>query len=316
MFCIVAFVVLAILGIFSATNRALAREALDCVFRRFTLRPCNTGFDEKMKARILGSVITRSETAARVINRNFELISWTFFILMLASSIWAVRGVYLYYVTGSCNGLNQSAFCVFDPTGQNNQTSALSQSCKLKPTTISDLTLKDVDLSSFPVLNGTSLNKIVFVGCYHCDYTRKAYPMVRDLVDRFGYSFTFLHYPVKESSDYFSKLSACAYKQDPGKYWRFNDAMFAADKANLDDPAFIQKTLTDAGLDPVKAEHCVSDPATEALAKQQMQEVMKTNFFGTPTVFINGKALVGPKPYRVYAIMAEGLFYWLKPPVR
>ncbi len=71
MFCIVAFIVLSILGIFSATNRALAREAMDCVFRRVTLRPCNTGFDEKMKARILGTVITRSETAAVFINKNF-----------------------------------------------------------------------------------------------------------------------------------------------------------------------------------------------------------------------------------------------------
>jgi hypothetical protein len=58
MFCIVAFAVLSILGIFSATNRALAKEALDCVLRRVTLRPCNTGFDEKIKAKILGSVIT------------------------------------------------------------------------------------------------------------------------------------------------------------------------------------------------------------------------------------------------------------------
>ena len=51
MFCIVAFVVLSILGIFSAANRRLAKEALDCVFRRITFRPCNTGFDEKMKAK-------------------------------------------------------------------------------------------------------------------------------------------------------------------------------------------------------------------------------------------------------------------------
>jgi protein-disulfide isomerase len=39
---------------------------------------------------------------------------------------------------------------------------------------------------------------------------------------------------------------------------------------------------------------------------------VKTKFYGTPTIFINGEALVGPKPYRVYAIAAEGLFYWLK----
>jgi hypothetical protein len=29
-------------------------------------------------------------------------------------------------------------------------------------------------------------------------------------------------------------------------------------------------------------------------------------------VFINGDALVGPKPFRVYAIKLAGLFYWLK----
>ncbi len=78
MFCIVAFVILGILGIFSATRRELAKEALHCVFRRVILRPCDTGFDEKLKARILGSVIMRSETAARILNRNFELLSWVF----------------------------------------------------------------------------------------------------------------------------------------------------------------------------------------------------------------------------------------------
>ena len=106
MFCIIAFIVLSILGIFSASNRELAREALDCVLRRVTLRPCNTGFDEKMKAKILGTVITRSEASARFLNKYFEPLSWVFFILLLGSSIWSVRGVYLYYTTGSCNGLN------------------------------------------------------------------------------------------------------------------------------------------------------------------------------------------------------------------
>ena len=79
MFCIVAFVILGIMGIFSATNRALAKEAFDCVLRRVTLRPCNTGFDQKMKAKILGSVITRSEFAARLISKNFELLLIPFY---------------------------------------------------------------------------------------------------------------------------------------------------------------------------------------------------------------------------------------------
>ena len=312
MFCIIAFVVLSILGIFSATNRALAREAMDCVFRRVTLRPCNTGFDEKMKAKILGKVINRSEGAARLISKNFELLSWIFFILMLASSVWAVVGLYNFYVTGSCNGLNDESFCVFDPNGANNQVSSVSSTCSLTPTSANDLTLNGVNLDGFPVLDKSAADKIVFIGCYSCEYTRKTYPMIMDLVNHFGVSFTFLHYPVKEPTDQLSRLGYCVNQQDPAKLWKLNDTLFAADRADLEKDSFIQKTLVDLGLDTGKITTCVNDPLTEDTVKKQMAEIEKTGFYGTPTVFINGKALVGPKPYRVYAITLEGLFYWLK----
>lgn len=314
MFCIVAFVVLAILGIFSASNRALAKEALDCVFRRVTFRPCNTGFDEKMKAKILGTVINRSETAARLISKNFELLSWTFFVLMLASSIWAARGLYLFYVTGSCNGLNQEAFCVFDPKGENNQVSTPGgiPTCSIKPITEKDLTLKGVDLTLFPVRNPDAKEKIVMVGCYACDYTRKAYPMVRDLVDKTGASFTFLEYPVKTKTDYLAKIGYCAYQEDPDKYWKLNDALFATDKTILEDKGAVQKTMSSLGLDAAKIEACAIHPLTEDAVQRNLKEIVKTKFYGTPTVFINDRVLVGPKPYRVYAILLEGLFFWLR----
>ena len=314
MFCIIAFVILAIMGIFSATNRALAKEAMDCVFRRVTFRPCNTGFDEKMKAKILGTVITRSETAARLINKNFELLSWAFFILVTASTIWSARGLYLFYVTGSCNGLNDSGFCVFDPKGENNQVSTSGQGCKVNLATgaPAGLTLKGVNLDGFPVLNPDAKDKIVMIGCYNCDYTRKAYPMIRELVKKFGPSLTFLHYPVKESTDTSHHLGYCIYQANPEKYWEWNDALFAAEKSAADKPEFVQKTLAELGLDPAAIDACVTDPQTEAAVAAQMKEVQKTNFYGTPTIFINGVTFVGPKPYRVYAISLKGLFFWLQ----
>jgi protein-disulfide isomerase len=312
MFCIVSFVVLGILGIFSASNRQLAKESLDCVLRRVTLRPCNTGFDEKMKAKILGFVIVRSEGGARLLNRFFEPLSWVFFMLLMASSIWSLHSVYLFYTTGSCNGLNQTGFCVFDPNGASNQVSGLVQTCKVNPPTQADLTLKGVDLSGFPVLNPAAPDKIVFIGCYHCDYSRETYPLVRQLVEKYQVSFTFQNYPVKEPTDYMTRLGLCAYQQDQAKYWKMNDTFFATDKANLDDTAWMQTTLKGLGFDMPKLNLCVAAPATETLAKQQMEEMAKTKFFGTPTVFINGEATVGPKPYRVYAILLRGLFYWLR----
>jgi len=313
MFCIISFVVLSILGIFSASNRELAREALDCVFRRVTLRPCNTGFDEKMKAKILGVVITRSEGAARFLNRNFERIAWVFFVLLLASGIFTVRGLFLFYTTGSCNGTNSTEFCVFDPTGTNNQVSTTSKVCTVPVTPVQmSLNLKKINLSQFPTLNTGASDNLFMIACYHCDFSRSTYPLIRNLVDRFHVGLTFIHYPVKEPTDKFSKLAFCVNKLAPDKFWAFNDRMFEGDKANLDDPVYLDGLLGKAGIDVTSVNACVAEPETETVVKKQMEEVASTGFTGTPTIFMKDQVFIGPKPYRVYAIALRGLFYWLK----
>lgn len=311
MFCIASFIVLSILGIFSASNRALAKEALDCVLRRVTFRPCNTGFDEKMKSRILGSVLNRSETAARFINKNFEVLAWIFILLFFAAGVFAIRGVYLFYTTGSCNGLNSAGFCVFDPTGQNNQVSA-AEGCSVDPKSESDLTLENVDLSSFPVLNSDAADNIVMIGCYHCEYTRQAYPEMKALVERYPSRFTFAHFPTKEPDDYFSRLAYCVNEIAPDKFWQFNGEMFTGDKEQLDDPGYRNQMLSGLGIDAVQIQTCTDDSKTAEVVARQLEEIKKTKFYGTPTIFINGRAFVGPKPYRVYAIELKGLFYWLR----
>ena len=314
MFCIISFIVLSILGIFSASNRQLSKEALDCVLRRVTFRPCNTGFDEKMKAKILGVVITRSEKAARFLNKNFEILAWIFFIALLSASFFALRGVYLFYTTGSCNGLNETGFCVFDPTGENTQTSAVGiGGCKVdNGTDENSVTLKNVDLTGLPVLNAGKPDKIVFVGCYACEYTRKAYPQIQELVKKYNVELTYAEYPTKLKTDYLGKVGYCVYQKDPEKYWQFNDALFAEDVTLLEDTAATDQILTDIGLDPTAIAACVNSPQTEETVQKQMSEIRKTNFYGTPTIFINGVDFVGPKPYRVYAIQLKGLLYWLQ----
>jgi 2-hydroxychromene-2-carboxylate isomerase len=312
MFCIVAFIVLSILGIFSAANRRLAKEAMDCVFRRITFRPCNTGFDEKMKAKILGKVIMRSEKLAGFINKRFEVLAWIFFVIFLGASVMGVRGLVLFYTTGSCNGVNSEAFCVFDPTGANNEISSVDEACSAVPKTIASLTLDGVDVASFPTLNaGSSETPIIFIGCYSCDYTRKTYPIVRRLAERYQAPMAYLEYPVKLHSDYLNKVGYCVNQQSVEKYWQLNDQLFADDKSKLEDEQFISDTLASLDLDTPALEACVNDPATAALVENQMEQIRGTNFYGTPTIFIGDEVFVGPKPYRVYAIALKGFFYWL-----
>jgi protein-disulfide isomerase len=153
----------------------------------------------------------------------------------------------------------------------------------------------------------------VFVGCYACDYTRKVYPAVKALVEKYHPEFFFGEYPTKLKTDYLSKVGYCVYNQNQEKYWQLNDALFSEDKSKLTDEAATQQILSNLGLDVSSINACVNDSKTEETVQKVFTEIRKTNFYGTPTIFINDqKPLVGPKPYRVYAIQLEGLFFWLK----
>ena len=302
MFCILALIVFSILGIFSATHRALARQALDCVFRRVTFRPCNTDFKEKIKNKILAKLLNRSDLTARLFNKHFELLSWIFFILMVVSTVWVVRGGHNYYLYGSCNGLNQSGFCAFDPGGENNKVTQINSAgiCSPEQHNEKSLTLNGVDLSSFPQINTGSKNTIVFIGCYECDYSRKAYPEIRQLVEKEKANLIFAHYPAIANTSYLSDIAYCAYEQNQEKFWALNDYLFTADKTKLSDTAFINQTLGEFGFNAAGINQCLSDTEARNAIKKQFQELQKTKLYGTPTIFINGQAFVGPKPYRVY----------------
>ena len=112
MICLIAMVVFAFLGIFSASHRELAWEAFDCVFRKTTFRPCNTGFDQKMKGKIVGKILARSPRAAGFVHKRFELISWFFTLLMLASFAYSAYSVYNLVVFGTCDPAHPEN-CVF-----------------------------------------------------------------------------------------------------------------------------------------------------------------------------------------------------------
>ena len=56
MICFVALAVFAVMGLFSAKYRPYAKEAFDCVFRRLTLRKCESGLDKRIKSKLTGKI--------------------------------------------------------------------------------------------------------------------------------------------------------------------------------------------------------------------------------------------------------------------
>ncbi len=306
MFCIIAFVVLSIIGIFNVSYRELAKEAYDCVFRRITFRPCNTGFKEKMQAKLVGKLLNRSVIAARFLNKNFELLAWILFLTTIGSIFWTGKGLFNFYMYGSCNGLNKSGFCALDPKGENNKVSTAGGSCGTGEGDESKVTLNSVNLSLFPSQNNESKNNVVLIGCYSCDYTRKAYPLIKKLISENKVNYTFAHYPVKEETLYLLPIGYCAYKQDQNKFWQLNDKLFESSKEDISKREFVDGLLKDIGYDVNKINSCSTSKETNSAIVERRIELEKTNIYGTPLVFINNKGLVGPKPYRVYNRILNG----------
>ena len=114
MICILALVVFGILGLFSATHRVMAKEAFDCVFRRITFRPCLTGFDQKMKGKIVGKLLNKSPKAAGFVNKHFELMSWIMVIIFFISMIYSGYAIYNLGIHGTCTPEDPD-MCVFTP---------------------------------------------------------------------------------------------------------------------------------------------------------------------------------------------------------
>ncbi len=303
MVCLLAFFFLALLSLFSATHRPLLKEAWLCLRRRLTLRPCETRFDEKIKARILGRVITRSPFAARFLNRYFELLSFLFFFFFLFNIFLALRGIYNYYLYGSCNGLNKEGFCLFDPHGENNQVSQLAQSCSTEPPNPEkiDFSFLENEKNSLPQTNPVSKDEIIFVGCYNCPYSRRAYPSIRQLAKKTKANLVFIHLPTKRETEYLSSYLYCLNQIAPDRFWATNDLLFQQEPTKIGDEATVRSLLQEQSWDLAAIDQCRQEEKTKNAVQDLNQALAISGIYGTPTIRINGTIFVGPKPERVYA---------------
>ena len=179
MICLIALVVFGVLAVFSAKYRPLAREAFDCVLRRITFRPCVANLDQKLKGATAGWLLEHAPWAARGVYKNFELLSWVFTLLMIASLLGVGWGLYNWWAFGNCNGPGQTGFCVFNAVakGEGLDFGAL---LGLKPALV-----RPEGKAGWLMGSPDAELTIVEFGCYACPYTKKAEPAVKELLEKY-----------------------------------------------------------------------------------------------------------------------------------
>lgn len=116
MFCIAAFIILAIISIFSASHRKLAKQAFSCTLRRVTLRPCDSSFKEETKNKILSHVANKTPKLVKTADIGIEVASFALVVLTIWSFVVALQSGLNLFVWGTCTPANASSCSISSET--------------------------------------------------------------------------------------------------------------------------------------------------------------------------------------------------------
>ena len=276
MLCFVALAVFLFLSIFSAKYRPLARRALDCVAKKATLRPCDTGLDEEIKAASISGIMRMSPWAATFLNRHFEAFSLFFTLLFFASLFFALQGLYNFAIYGNCNGF-EGGFCIY---------SGVQNELFLKaPTTLDGVSAG----------NASANVTLIEFGCYTCPYTAAAEEGVKSIIATYGDRVHYVYKAFPLPSHPYSREAALAAfcANDEGKYWEYRAALFGNQPdVRARGPAAFRDIASRLGL--VSFDECYSSGRHNDLVQESANECTASGIYGTPTFFVNGKPFVGP----------------------
>ena len=316
MLCLLGLLVLAVLALFSARYRPLAREAFDCVFRRITLRKCTTGLDQRLKAMVTGRLVISHPGAARFLHRHLEALAWIFVLLLVASSANLGYAFYNFYRYGNCNGPTGTGFCVFDPSGRRSRYSGIVTGHRGEIVPPGD--------GGNPALGPPDARvTILEFGSYTCPYTRADEPVVREIVRRHPREvrLVFRHFPLdglaalrmevaircEESSREAQPEAAighagatraaiaadCAGAQ--GRFWEYHERLAASADAIASCGNLIELARS-LGMDEAAFGRCLEDPLMREHVRRDFEDGVKAGIYGTPTFFVNESSLVAPSP--------------------
>jgi protein-disulfide isomerase len=174
------------------------------------------------------------------------------------------------------------------------------------------LDINKIDLSTAHI-KGSPTAKVMIVeySDFQCPYCSRAATdavaqIIKDYVDTGKVRFIFRQFPLSSLHQYAEKAAEAAEcAGDQGKFWEMYDKLFANQQA-LDTDS-LEKYAADLGLDTNKFNTCLTSGVKQTIVQAEYNEGSNFGVSGTPTFFVNGKAIVGAQPYSVFkqAIDAE-----------
>jgi protein-disulfide isomerase len=98
-----------------------------------------------------------------------------------------------------------------------------------------------------------------------------------------------------------SEAAHCA--GDQGKYWEYHDRLFA-NQQQLQVEA-LKKHAADAGLDAAEFNACLDSSKHGDRVRSGLQAGSRLGVVSTPSVFINGRLVMGAQPYEAFQAIID-----------
>lgn len=134
---------------------------------------------------------------------------------------------------------------------------------------------------------------------FQCPHCRELYQTLKELEPRYPQvHFVFKDFPLTQIHPWAmtAALAArCAYMNDPQSFWKVHDAVFDNQELITAENAYDQmlKFATDAGLSADAFRACMISPDAKNAIESNLADGRALKIQSTPTVFVNGRPLIG-----------------------
>ena len=106
----------------------------------------------------------------------------------------------------------------------------------------------------------------------------------------------------------------CIFRQKPAAFWDYHDWIFGVQGEITQDNlrAKVDEFAKTKGLEPIQLGSCIEGKATEAEVDRSMAEARSLGINSTPTMFINGRRVVGNVPWQQLKSIIDHEVEWAK----
>jgi len=135
---------------------------------------------------------------------------------------------------------------------------------------------------------------------FQCPYCQRATATIAELVEQYGDQIRFVYkdYPLPSHPEAFKAAEAGNCANEQGMFWELHDMMFESQDAL--DVTSLKSYATELGLDETAFAACLDGGRYTQQVEGDLAIGRDYGVSSTPTVFINGRVVMGAAPFETF----------------